>query len=253
MAPLPPRRRVSYGIPFSPSANPIPLLWLPPPGFDRQGSVDPILISNSDSDPNPTFHPRRDSTPRHRLGISALALDTTTQLVGCPSPEGILYTGGRDGLVISWDLKIPMRKRTRNGDVPRQGSTRWELVTGWIDPVIDDLPDEDEDMRSDGDILGDVRGSARRRKLSSATASSGSIPLESMWGPDVDAFRPGQVRHHNLPPDLHLLNRQSISQPSTFRQAAQVHSDWVNDILLCNQNQMRLYRLCVDPCPQTCH
>jgi len=63
-----------------------------------------------------------------------------------------------------------MRKRTRNGDVPRQGSTRWELVTGWINPVIDDLPDEDEDMRSDGDILGDARGSARRRKLSSATA-----------------------------------------------------------------------------------
>jgi len=170
MAPLPPRRRVSYGIPFHPSANSIPSLWLPPPGFDRQGSVDPILISNSDSNPNTTFHPHRDTTPRHRLGVSSLALDTTTQLVGCPSPEGILYTGGRDGLVISWDLKIPMRKRTRNGDVPRQGSTRWELVTGWIDPVIDDLPDEDEDMQSDGDILGDARGSARRRKLSSATA-----------------------------------------------------------------------------------
>jgi len=32
---------------------------------------------------------------------------------------------------------------------------------------------------------------------------------------------------------------------STFRQAAQVHSDWVNDIVLCNQDQMRLYRLSV--------
>lgn len=28
-----------------------------------------------------------------------------------------------------------------------------------------------------------------------------------------------------------------------FRQAAQIHSDWVNDILLCRQNQMRLYHL----------
>ena len=210
MAPLPPRRRVSYGVPFPHSANSIPLLWLPPLGFDRLGSVDPILVSNSQSNPNPAFHPHRLSTPRHRLGVSSLALDTTTQLVGCPSPEGILYTGGRDGLVIAWDLKIPMRKRIRSIDVPRHNSTRWELVTGWIDPVTDDLPEEDDDMRSDGDIIGDVRGSARRRKLSSATASSGSIPSEYMWEPDVDAFRPGQVCHHNSH-DIYLLNWPCIS------------------------------------------
>ena len=196
--PLPPRRRVSYGVPFPPSAKPIPLLWLPPLGFDRQGSVDPILISNSDPYPNHGFQPHQDTTPRHRLGVSSLALDTTTQLVGRPSPEGILYTGGRDGLVIAWDLNIPMRKLACAGDVPRPSSTRWELVTGWIDPIIDDLPDEDEDMRSDGDILGEVRGSARRRKLSSVAASSGSIPFEHMWELDVDTFRPGQVRLHSL-------------------------------------------------------
>jgi WD repeat-containing protein 48 len=194
MAPLPLKRRVSYGVPFPPSAKPVPLLWLPPLGFDRQGSVDPILISNSDPYPNRGVQPHQDTTPRHRLGVSALALDTTTQLVGRPSPEGILYTGGRDGLVIAWDLKIPMRKPTRTGDVPRPSSTRWELVTGWIDPITDDLPEEDEDMRSDGDILGEVRGSAKRRKLSSAAATSGSIPLDHMWELDVDAFRPGQVR-----------------------------------------------------------
>lgn len=62
-----------------------------------------------------------------------------------------------------------MSKRSHNGDIPRQSSTRWELVIGWIDPVTDDMPVECDDIRSDGDILGDVRGSARRRKLSSAT------------------------------------------------------------------------------------
>jgi len=86
-----------------------------------------------------------------------------------------------------------MRKRTHNSDAPQPSGTRWDLVTGWIDPVVND-PLEDEDMRSDGDILGDVRGSARCRKLSSVTATSGSIPFEYMWEPDVDAFRPG-VRH----------------------------------------------------------
>ncbi|KAH9958413.1 hypothetical protein BC827DRAFT_1219400 [Russula dissimulans] len=109
-----------------------------------------------------------------------------------------------------------MRKSVRRDDVPRHSSNQWELVTGWVDPVTDDPPDEAEEMRSDGDILGEVKGSGRRRALSSATR--GTIPLEHQWEPDPDAFRPGQ--------------------PSTFRQAAQIHSDWVNDILLCNQNQM---------------
>ncbi|KAF8493727.1 WD40 repeat-like protein [Russula emetica] len=218
MAPLPPRRRVSYGIPFPPSAVPVPRLWLPPLGYDRQGSVNPIVIPNSAQHSEPTLHPPSENEPRHRLGVSALALDTTTQLVGRLSPEGILYTGARDGLVIAWDLNIPMRERVYNDHVTRHSSSRWELLTGWVDPVVDDVPSEDQELRSDGDILGDVRGSSRRRRMSGAAATSGCVPFEHQWEPDVDAFRPGQ--------------------PSTFRQAAQIHSDWVNDILLCNQNQM---------------
>lgn len=194
MAPSPPRRRVSYGIPFPPSTIPIRRLWLPPPGFDRQGSINPILISNSAQPPEPALHPPSDNEPRHRLGVSALALDTTTQLVGRPSPEGILYTGARDGLVIAWDLHIPMKKRAYSDHVTRHSSTRWELLTGWVDPVIDESPGDDQDIRSDGDIIGDVRGSARRRRLSNAAATSGSIPFEHQWERDVDAFRPGQVR-----------------------------------------------------------
>ncbi len=40
-----------------------------------------------------------------------------------------------------------------------------------------------------------------------------------------------------------LIYVNHLSKPSTFRQAVQIHSDWVNDILLCNQNQTRLCRL----------
>jgi WD repeat-containing protein 48 len=198
MAPLPPRRRVSYGIPFPPSTIPIPRLWLPPLGFDRQGAVNPVLISNFEQHPKPALHSPNDNEPRHRLGVSALALDTTTQLVGRPSPEGILYTGARDGLVIAWDLNIPMRKRAYNDHVIRHSSTHWELLTGWVDPVVDDAPGEDQEIPSDGDIIGDVRGSARRRRPSGATATSGSIPFERQWERDIDAFRPGQVRLFHL-------------------------------------------------------
>lgn len=242
MAPLPPRRRVSYGIPFPPSALPVPHLWLPPLGYDRQGSVNPILIPNSAQHPEPTtLHPPSENEPRHRLGVSALALDTTTQLVGRPSPEGILYTGARDGLVMAWDLNIPMRKRVHNDHVTQNSSSRWEFLTGWVDPIVDDVPSEDQELRSDGDILGEVRGSSRRRRMSGAAAAGGYIPFEQEWEPDVDAFRPGQVRLSSCA--LFFSQSTFFSKPSAFRQAAQIHSDWVNDILLCNQNQTRLCHL----------
>lgn len=194
MAPLPPRRRVSYVIPFPPSINPLPPLWLPPLGFDRNGSINPILIPTSEKHPSPDPSAYQGNIPRHRLGVSSLALDTTTQLISRPSPEGILYTGGRDGLVIAWDIKTPMRKRAQKSDVARQNSTRWELITGWSDDIDDDALDDDADIRSDGDILGDVKGSARRRKLSIAAATGGTIPFEHQWEPDIEALRPGKVR-----------------------------------------------------------
>ncbi|KAI9457236.1 WD40 repeat-like protein [Lactarius psammicola] len=210
MAPSPPRRRVSYVIPFPPPTSPVPRLSLPPLGFDRHGSINPILIPTFIQHPQIDLPAHQRNIPRHRLGVSSLALDTTTQL-------GILYTGGRDGLVIAWDLNISMRQRVRKHDATRRSSTRWELITGWGDEIVDDALDEDKDMRSDGDILGEVKGSSRRRGLSSAAASPGIIPFERQWEGDIGAFRPGR--------------------PSTFRQAAQIHSDWINDILLCNQNK----------------
>jgi hypothetical protein len=54
----------------------------PPLGFDRHGSINPVLVSNS------LQHPKPDTIPRHRLGVSSLTLDTTAQLLGRPSPEG---------------------------------------------------------------------------------------------------------------------------------------------------------------------
>jgi len=67
-------------------------------------------------------------------------------------------------------------------------------MTGWGDEIADDTLDEDKVLPSDGDILGEVKGSSRRRGLSSAAASPGFIPFERQWEGDVDAFRPGRVR-----------------------------------------------------------
>ncbi|TIB36930.1 hypothetical protein E3P84_00581 [Wallemia ichthyophaga] len=54
----------------------------------------------------------KEDHPKHSLGVTTLALDTSTQLSGKSSPEGILYTSGKDGLVASWQLGLQTRKRS---------------------------------------------------------------------------------------------------------------------------------------------
>lgn len=157
--------------------------------------------------------PQQQQSPRHRLGVACLALDTSTQLVGRNAPEGILYTGGRDGLVMSWDLGIPMKKRKVDSSPSRdtdseadpmspggrtrtrtRRSRRWEVLTGWDDDSFDSDGEEGDERHqqvgSDGDVLGDVvpHGDRRRRTL-----GSGEIPYERQWETDLGAFQPGTV------------------------------------------------------------
>lgn len=180
------RRRVSYIIP-SP-LEPVPRLQLPPHGVSRLGATGPLLIPNHAEDKAETSQPPRH--PRHRLGVAALALDTSTQLVGRNAPEGILYSGGRDGLIMAWDLGIRMNKRKSPegaNDVMRRG--RWEIMTGWSDEALDEETDDAEErLVSDGDVLGDV--TSRRRPTSLAS----EIPHERQWETDLGSFQPGTVR-----------------------------------------------------------
>ncbi|KAG1750625.1 uncharacterized protein EDB91DRAFT_1108492 [Suillus paluster] len=204
----PPRRRVSYVIP--PPTDDVPRLRLPPFGVPRNGSIRPLLI------PSHTLLAEsksisENSHPRHRLGAMSLALDTTTRLEGRNTPEGILYTGGRDGLVISWDLGLPFKRR-HDGRRRRDRIDRWEMLTGMGDETLPEEAEEDE--RRDGDVLGDVKEGGGRRPRGSATDQ---LPYELQWQLDVDALASGS--------------------PSSFRQCAQTHTDWVNDLLLCNYNQ----------------
>ncbi|KAF9810753.1 hypothetical protein IEO21_06804 [Rhodonia placenta] len=90
-------------------------------------------------------------------------------------------------------------------------------MTNWADDIIEEETDDGEDFRSDGDVLGEVTGRVKRRVV----GVQQSIPLEEQWEADVEA-----------------LEARKAEPPATqFRQCAQMHTDWVNDILLCNQNQ----------------
>ncbi|PPQ83482.1 hypothetical protein CVT26_004396 [Gymnopilus dilepis] len=300
------RRRVSYIIP-SPSDSPSfaagsqpgysvppPRLLLPPLGVPRHGVPGPLLIphpSNSASSSpwsassSPTYtssgqdgaaepygqqHPQAHH-PRHRLGVACLALDASTLLVGKDSPEGILYTGGRDGIFMAWDLGVPMQRRkgrsatdssaggadartaTGSGaaspETAGSGSSagssrnassddlsphqrrrrkrtinRWEVLTGWEDDALDSEGEEAEGGAhqqggSDGDVLGDVVSSAtlRKKKRLKMGQEEEEIPYEWRWETDLGKFQAGTR--------------------TKFRQCSQAHTDWVNDIVLCNYNQ----------------
>ncbi|KAF8880654.1 hypothetical protein BD779DRAFT_1675814 [Infundibulicybe gibba] len=206
------RRRISYVIP--PPVEPITRLKLPACGTPRLGSSGPLII--------PLEAPQADEIkegglkwarhPRHRLGVASLALDVSTQLTGRNAPEGILYSGGRDGLVNSWDLGLPLKRREEKEEEKEiskyKSQGQWEVMTGWADDIIID----EELEESDGDVIGDVvtspKGIKNSRKL---------LPPKQHWETDLNAFQAGT--------------------PSHFRQCAQVHTDWVNDILLCGSNQ----------------
>ncbi|KAF9466659.1 hypothetical protein BDZ94DRAFT_1186716 [Collybia nuda] len=209
------KRRVSYVIP--PSTETTTKLQLPPHGTSRLGSVGPLLIplANDRVQGTEDGKPRLTHHPRHLLGISSLALDTSTQLTGKGSPEGILYSGGRDGLIMSWDLGLPMKKKKLKGEAElTRRDSRWEIMTGWADDAIDEEGEDGEDRpQSDGDVLGEVTANSSRRRM----AHSRTIPYENQWETDLAAFKPGKG--------------------SEFRQCAQANTDWVNDILLCNHNQ----------------
>ncbi|KAI0074894.1 WD40 repeat-like protein [Panus rudis PR-1116 ss-1] len=94
-------------------------------------------------------------------------------------------------------------------------------MTGWADDIIEEDPDEGEDYRSAGDILGEVKGSNLRARWKSRSGSDHDIPYEQQWETDIELYE-SKVRSPGA---------------SQFRQSAQVHSDWINDILLCNLNQ----------------
>ncbi|CAE6403965.1 unnamed protein product [Rhizoctonia solani] len=188
-----PPRRISYVIPAP--QEPPPQLALPPIGVPRNGQTSPLFIPLESHENEPSRNTPRPSHPQHRLPISALAIDKSTQLVDRSSPEGILYTSGRDGLVAAWELGVPMRKR---GLREKERKRHWEALTGW-DEVDDDSDEED---------------GIGKPLMPMPPVDENGWAYEDRW----------EVTGADL-------------KPAQFRQSVQLHTDWINDIVLCNMNQ----------------
>ncbi|TKY87658.1 hypothetical protein EX895_003239 [Sporisorium graminicola] len=238
-------KRVSYVLP--PCLSPPTTFGLPPLGADRNYNTGPLLIppsrthsstnrsnnhtsaaSSSSSSSIASLSAASASTnstqsnaplsshPQHSLAVSSLAIDTTTCLANSADdddndrddidrhydsdlnhsvndretvPPGILYTGGRDGLVGAWELGLPMRKRSAQRLEGHDGSS-----SAW------------SDVHQDESGIGLL-----------ADTSAFFAGTDTYW--QADPFRAHRAR------------------PTRFRQCVQSHTDWINDIILCNQNQ----------------
>lgn len=130
--------------------------------------------------------------PRHTLPVSSLAIDLSTVLQDSPErrPTGILYTGGRDGMIGAWELGLRLKRRRTSRHFDAAG-------------------DDDEDMRESATgLLDDEHLQARGEE----------------WVVDEEGEGEGE-------------EGQRMAPAAKFRQCIGSHTDWINDILLCNQNQ----------------
>lgn len=220
-------RRVSYILP-SPS-DPPPLLALPSLGQARRGQTSPLLeakapgtasspapnILNNGGPASPTNWKSKnpflttsppeeesnaggngngfDNHPKHCLGLTSLAIDTSTLLSNSASPGGILYSGGRDGLIASWELNVPHRRRKGGRyEIPagRGSRVKWERIGDgaefWDDEDEEDGFEESDDILSSDDDEGGWGAEGKRR------SSKGEVPYEDRW--EVDKAALSQVK-----------------------------------------------------------
>ena len=116
--------------------------------------------------------------------------------MGRSTPEGILYSGGRDGLIVAWDLSISMKQRVQRygtqDSAMHRSVGRWEIMTGWADDILEEEGEEDEG-RSDGDVLGDVQEANGGRQRRRNNGIDRLISYEEKWETDLETFQPGKV------------------------------------------------------------
>lgn len=213
------RKRVSYSL-VTPTTT-VPALGLPPPQHDQIGRAAPTYRVFPAPRQAATTISEAPKHPTHCLGVTALALDTTTILHGQKAPRGILYTGGRDGLVASWEQGVPMKRAERSTD---EEYVRWERIG-----VVDEEEGEEEDSEF-GFIGGHARGGG------DAVANRGRDDESVKWTVDREAIQGGSLGVSTIESSTVNLLTLSSQQPK-FRQSLQTHTDWVNDLLLVNQGQ----------------
>ena len=202
----PRKKRVTYVLPY-PTTDP-PALALPSIEQSSKRRLDPrpLLLPSSSALPTSTVNRSpEDQHPRHCLGISALALDLSTAVAPHDysassekqiNPAGILYSAGRDGLIASWELGLPTRKRKRA--IGSTAAARRARALRYVDLGIDADLDSDYDSNgssagSSSDELPNTSASPRGARAGAHVNGHGSpivgIPYEDRYEVDADALQ----------------------------------------------------------------
>lgn len=210
-------RRVSYSLPLSTSTSSsnqsqLPILQIPSPGQARHPSrnFDPrplIIPVKSNHHSNHSQSSISDHLPRHSLGINAFAIDFSTQIQDKDGPQGILYTGSKDGLVAAWELSIPTKLRSS------------PLYPQIFKPTAHSSSSDPQESDSNQFDQSPSNQSTPNTPQDPTSSSSQDIIYENRY--EIDQAKLSQAP---LP-------------PTTLRQCVQSHTDWCNDIVLCNHNQ----------------
>jgi WD repeat-containing protein 48 len=208
-------RRVSYILPMP--NDPPPLLSLPPIEQVRRGHTSPFFLPKSDpsfQSKNPFLNPSpppsaKPPHPRHCLGISSLALDTSTLLSNTDSPGGILYSGGRDGLVASWELNVPHKKRRgrRYEDTGRSLPVKWERIGDGAEFF------DDEDEESDEDDVSSSDEDMGEGWVGVGEGAKREVPYEDRWEVDHEELHKRQVSPYIIFIANPSLPRRSANPP----------------------------------------
>ncbi|CAD6963969.1 unnamed protein product [Tilletia controversa] len=206
---------------------------LPPalPAGEHRPNPGPTLVPSQRTRDIHTDHSSGDGRhPRHSLAVTSLAIDTSTRIThGQLSqqdgeyalPEGILYTGGRDGLICSWELGLPLREAKER---PRKRRRK----SGFLRQHEDDA-EEGDDFNQDEEPDSGI-GVELDTKLPSRRASSTGTAELPLHVQDEESDPDWEVDHSQLA-------QVGPKRRTKFRQCLQSHTDWINDIILCNYNQ----------------
>ncbi|KAI9310248.1 WD40-repeat-containing domain protein [Zopfochytrium polystomum] len=205
---------------------------------------------------------------RHCAGINCLVLDPTTPSSRLSGGAGILYSGGRDSIINSWDLNLDfagIRAREeelletqaehvnqRRASVSNKSENRYSRTPS--------IPQRKQSLSAPNDLNTPTADSpsqhASELLSDDATASplGRSPPNEDFHDRISNLRREEYIRKTRSVQFSSLKGNRSFSVPeaeiqkrsykifeklpqSTFLRSFQSHSDWVNDIVLCNGNQ----------------
>ncbi|KXS19961.1 WD40 repeat-like protein [Gonapodya prolifera JEL478] len=173
-----------------------------------------------------------DST--HRSGINALAIDTETHVVrgddaSLADRGGILYSGGRDAVVNSWDLHLGLGKRSHPLEVP-VGAEQFDFFGATEATTSAASTSASPGEQAEGGSGPSAPNHAKKLSQSQSSFVASATPVTGVASSPIGGRAALEI-------PLEGKRRVFVPPATTHRATFRHHTDWVNDIALVNGNR----------------